>query len=91
MEEIKISERERMCLKHLVNLSDVEENCTFFRHIAKDVKLEEWQVKRAVRGLARKGLAELVRGLIQIGGENEGMLAGSGYCATREGVKFIRD
>ena len=40
--------------------------------------------RRAVRALVRSGHAELVRGLM----DDEGMLAGSGYSITRQGIAY---
>lgn len=54
----------------------------FFRYIAKEADLDERIVRIACRALARKGLAEYVRGLI----DEDGLIAGSGYCATKEGA-----
>ena len=49
-----------------------------------ETKLEKTQVRRSVRSLARKGLAEFVRGLF----DDDGMVAGSGYCCTRAGKEL---
>ena len=84
MGKIKISEREKKCLTHLLTLYNSDQDCTYFRYVAKDTGLEEKQVKRAVRSLARKGLAEYVRGLF----DEDGFVAGSGYRATELGRKL---
>ena len=84
--EITISERERKCLEYLAEIyPDDEANVTYFRVLAKETKLTEQQVRRSVRALARKGLAQYVRGLFDL----DGMVAGSGYMATFEGALFI--
>jgi DNA-binding MarR family transcriptional regulator len=82
--EIKISEREKACLTYLLTLYGYDQDCTYFRYIAKNTGLEERQVKRSVRSLARKGLAEYVRGLF----DEDGFVAGSGYRATELGRKL---
>lgn len=88
--KISLSERERKCLVDLVEAGGDEDyweegHCYYFRTIAKDTGLTEQQVRRSVRALARKGLAEHTRGLI----DDDGMMAGSGYCATELGAKII--
>ena len=83
--QIKVSERERKCLEVLAPHWDDEANCFYMQYIATETKLTIPQVRRSVRSLARKGLAEYTRGLFNENGE----VAGSGYCATREGARFI--
>lgn len=85
--EIKVSERERKCLEVLAAEYSSEANCMYFRYIVKETGLELHQVRRSVRSLARKGLAEYHRGLF----DDDGMVAGSGYCATEKGAKLIED
>lgn len=85
---IKVSELEHKVLVALVEVYDShggEDYCTRFKYIADDLKLEVRQVRRACRALARKGLAKYVRGLF----DDDGMVAGSGYCATDIGAKQI--
>ena len=84
-EIIKISERERKCLEVLVYMYKNEANCMYFSYIARQADLDVRQTRIAVRSLVRKGLAEYVRGLF----DDEGMVAGSGHCATQEGVNLI--
>jgi hypothetical protein len=43
------------------------------------------EVRRIVRQLARKGLAEYYRGLFT----DDGMLCGSGYCITKSGRRSL--
>lgn len=52
-----------------------------FKSIAASCSLPPGLVRRTVRALARKGLAEYRRGLWT----DEGTPAGSGYCATDAG------
>lgn len=80
-----MSKRELKCLKVLVEHYNSDYNCLFFRYIAKATRLNQQQVRRSVRSLTRKGLAQLVRGLV----DDDNMLAGSGYCATQRGVGYI--
>jgi hypothetical protein len=81
-----ISERERRCLDELVEYFESDMNCLYFKYIASETKLTESQVRRAVRSLARKGLAEYVRGLF----DDDGQVAGSGYCATFQGALLVK-
>ena len=83
--DVKISERERKCLEVLAEIYGDESDCYYMRYIAKSTGLEIVQVRRSVRSLARKGLAEYVRGLF----DDEGMVAGSGYRATKAGAMLI--
>lgn len=85
---IKVSERERKCLEALADIYHEfdEGTCTYFSFIAKKTELTIVQVRRSVRALARKGLAEYVRGLM----DDDGMLAGSGYCATFAGYELVK-
>lgn len=81
-----VSEREREVLKVLVaSMYDGEPAVMYFHLIANELKLEIPQVRRACRGLKRKGYADYVRGLM-----NEDGVAGSGYCATISGVQLIK-
>ena len=52
-----------------------------FRTIAERSGLPREKVRRAVRGLARKGLAEYARALCH----DDGQFAGAGYCCTKLG------
>jgi DNA-binding MarR family transcriptional regulator len=72
-------------LEVLAEIYDHESNCYFFRHIAAETGLEITQVRKACRSLARKGLAEYLRGLF----DEDGMVAGSGYCCTKAGAELI--
>lgn len=47
---------------------------------------ETWNIRRAVRSLARKGMTELVRGLMT----DDGMLMGSGYGVTPAGRRYAK-
>lgn len=76
-----VSPRERKVLAVLAQHYSSDMNCLYFRYIASETGLEVKQVRRSVRSLARKGLAEYVKGLFN----NDGEVAGSGYCCTREG------
>ena len=83
--EIKINERERKVLKALVFCVEDIGYCIYFRGIAEETRLKRSQVRLACRSLARKGLTRYERGLF----DDDGMVAGSGYCATEEGAEFI--
>lgn len=64
------------------------EMCTYFRTIARNLKMDVKEVRRITRSLARKGFAEYVRCLID---EYDGTLAGSGYCITPAGRRAIEE
>ena len=85
---MNLNDHELACLKVLAEYyQDDEEHCLYFRTIEKAAKLDRSTVRRAVRSLARKGLAELHTGLFS----SEGRVAGSGYCATEQGAALITD
>ena len=84
MATTKISEREAKVLEVLAGHYSSEGNCLYFKTIATMSGVEPDLVRRVTRSLARKGLAELVRGLF----DDEGMVAGSGYCCTRAGKEL---
>lgn len=79
---------QKKCLEVLAESFEEEGGrCLYFRHIAAQTHIPENKVRIAVRALARKGLAEYHRGLFR---EADGMAAGSGYCATKEGMLLVR-
>ena len=83
---MKLNENEMTVLRCLVDsYSEDEPRFMYFRGIAADTKLDVKVVRRAARSLARKGLAEFARGLF----DEDGMVAGSGYGATRAGAALI--
>lgn len=70
------------CLLALDYLSEPDgEICTSFRPIMYHTELDHKTVRRNVRALARKGLAEYFRGLWT----EDGKMVGAGYCITRRG------
>ena len=79
-----INEKEKKVLTYLLGIYESDQNCTYFRWIAKSTKLKIREVRRTCRSLARKGLAEYTRGLF----DEDGLVAGSGYCATEAGRKL---
>lgn len=74
----KINSNEEKGLAYLEEYYDSEMNCHYFQMIADCTLLDRKQVRRAARSLARKGLTEYVRGLF----DEDGQIAGSGYCCT---------
>lgn len=80
-----VSDRERAVLKELAEYWNHDSNCLYTRTVAKEAKITEAQARRALKALVRKGLAEYVRGLF----DEDGMVAGSGYCATYEGALLV--
>ena len=78
----KMSAREEKVLAYLDEYYDrIDENCHYFWLIADGTGLDKKQVRRAARSLARKGLTKYVRGLF----DEDGQVAGSGYCCTQLG------
>jgi DNA-binding MarR family transcriptional regulator len=79
------SEREMRCLMAMDDLHRDShwgyDGAHYFRAIAEEARLDERQVRRAVRSLARQGLVWHVRGLF----DEEGQVAGSGYALTDAG------
>jgi hypothetical protein len=81
---MKINENEQKVLEYLA--SDYEEGrAYYFSSIEEETKLDKKVVRCACRPLARKGLAELVRGLF----DDDGKVAGSGYSATLQGAQSV--
>lgn len=75
----KVSAREMMALNALAGID--EDHYLNFKSVARRSGLAPEFVRRSVRALARKGLAEYGKGLWT----DEGELAGSGYRATAAG------
>ena len=88
---MKLNDTEKRVLRALAEEWNEEMNCYYFRTIATTVnesgnpKVDLKIVRRACRSLRRKGLAEYQRGLFN----DDGEVAGSGYCATRAGAELI--
>ena len=82
-----ISDNQLKVLRVLSECSDdIECNCVMLAEIGRRAGLERRVARLATRALARKGYTKLERGLVKLGQEEE--LAGSAYCATKEGVLF---
>lgn len=79
-----MTKSELSCLQYMAEYGGRDYFFNFIT-IMSHVDLTRAQVKRAVRSLARKGLAEFRSGLMTEDGE----VAGSGYGATTEGRNFI--
>lgn len=80
-----ISQRQLAVLRVLYSYGP--EAALYMKTIATITDLDKKAVRKAVRTLARKGYAELVRGLIN---EEDGLLAGSGYAITTKGCAFMQ-
>lgn len=78
---IPISDREMQALNALAGSYGGDFDCLGFKAIARRSKLDPKHVRRSVRALARKGLAEYIRGLWSEDGEPRG----SGYRCTANG------
>ena len=84
-ETVKISDREKACLEVLAEIYGNESDCMYIKGIAQEAKTDYVHARRSVRALARKGLAEYVRGLMN----EDGQVAGSGYRATLAGAMLV--
>jgi hypothetical protein len=79
-----LSPLEKKALRGLVG-TDHRETYQGFAVIGHDGELPRHHVRRAVRGLARKGFAKYARGLWS----DDGRPAGSGYALTDAGLAFV--
>lgn len=80
-------EGQQACLEALETLTYPNgERCSPFAPIERITGYDRRTVKRHVRALARKGLAEYFRGLCT----EEGDFAGAGYCITTSGIAANR-
>lgn len=76
----KVTDRERPVL---MALSEIDEDyCAYLKTLAANTGIDQAELRRRIRALARKGLAVLRRGLSN---EFDGLLCGSGYQITKEG------
>lgn len=81
-------EGHRKCLDALAVLTLPNgEMCVHFRALIMETGYDRSKVRRYVRALARKGLAEYYRGLWS----DDGRPAGAGYCITRKGVDLAKE
>ena len=85
MDNVRVSEREMKALRALHESYDSDYDCMSFKAIAARSGLPLAQVRRTVRALARKGLAQYERGLFNEDGE----VYGSGYSCTIIGHQFL--
>lgn len=84
----KLNEYEEKILRALAERWDSwgEGGYFNFKGIAKISGVPLEKVRRNVRSLARKGLAEFMKGLV----DGDGMMAGAGYSATEAGAMRYR-
>ncbi len=82
-----MSPNEMKALKALAEAySECEDFCFLsFKGIAARSKLDPKLVRRTVRSLARKGFAKYQSGLWN----DDGEMAGAGYCCTKEGAALM--
>lgn len=84
--EVKVNDKELAVLRIIAeDYDDVDWRAWYMRGIAKELKVEIPQVRRALRSLARKGLAAYERGLF----DEDGQVAGSGYRCTKAGFELV--
>lgn len=87
---VKLTAREMPVLRMLDEVSQPNgEFCVSFHHISGEPKDSAGtkEVRRIVRQLARKGLAEYHRGLFT----DDGYFGGSGYCISARGRAALRE
>lgn len=84
-EKNTLSDNEKKVLSFLAENSIDCEMCIAFDWISSDTKLSRVEVRDAARSLRKKGYAEYYRGLMN----DDGMVAGSGYCITYAGKAFL--
>jgi len=83
---MKLNENEKKVLAVLVEYTQPNgEMCIGFSWIGDDARIERRLVRLACRSLARKGLSEFYSGLF----DEDGKVAGSGYCATKKGFELM--
>ena len=81
-------EGQEKCLAVLAEITAPNgEMCVPFAPIQGHTEFDRKTVRRYVRALARKGLAEYFRGLCT----EDGDFAGAGYCITRAGLALYED
>lgn len=86
MSEVTLKQAELAVLKVLYRTTDAfGENCIYFRTIASDAEMSISEVSKAARSLKAMGLVQFKRGLMR----DDGMMAGSGYAITSDGVSAI--
>ena len=79
-------EGQQKCLEALADLtSPYGELCVPFAPVERATGYERKIVRRYIRALARKGLAEYHRALCNEDGE----FCGAGYCITKEGQAIL--
>ena len=82
---MKVNAKHRPVLEWLaIHTKPLGEMCVGFDPIVRSTGMTRREVRRIVRHLARKGLVEFHRGLVN---EYDGEFAGSGYCISEVGVK----
>jgi len=79
----------RMVLKALNKFTEEqgEWNYVNFKTLSEDTKMDRSEVRRIVRHLTRKGLAEFAKGLWT----EDGDPYGSGYCITAKGIVVLEE
>ena len=88
---MNLTDVQAVCLIGLESLTaPFGEMCVGFGPVQRSTRvdgtpLDRSVIRRAIRSLARKGLAEYHKGLVTEDGE----FAGAGYCITNEGIKFL--
>lgn len=79
-------EAHRKCLQSLADLTSPNgEMCVPFAPVERETGYDRRTVRRHIRALARKGLAEYFKGLCTESGD----FAGAGYCITKAGRMML--
>lgn len=82
----KMTPNDQKCLLALCDSTLPDgEMCVGFALIERQTSLPRNVVRISVRRLARKGMAQFFTGLFNEDGE----VAGSGYCITNDGIAFV--
>ncbi len=85
-EEIKLSLNEKTILEVFMKETDTwGEVCLNVKNLLNNTQLEEKEIRECCRKLTQLKLIEYMRGLM----DDDGKVAGAGYCITRDGKKYI--
>lgn len=79
-------EHHQRVLRQLDKMTYRGEAYVGFTPLASSLGMSRGEVRRIIRHLARKGLAEYERALVD---ETTGLFAGAGYCITPAGLEAL--
>ena len=85
-EEIKLSVNEKIILEVFMKETDTwGEVCLNVKNLLNSTQLEEKEIRKCCRKLTQLKLIEYMRGLM----DDDGKVAGAGYCITGNGKKYM--